>query len=103
MSAKLRFLQLRRPRVRPRRILVEQLEDRTVLAAAPVPPGLVSWYRAEGDATDYVSGNNGVLQNGVTFTAGEVGQAFQFDGVDDEVRIPASTSLNVGLSSGLTV
>ena len=44
------------------------------------PPGLVSWWRGEGNASDSAGTNNGILQGGVAFVAGEVGQAFSFDG-----------------------
>ena len=43
-------------------------------------PGTVSWYQAEGNAFDAVGSRNGILNGGVNFTAGEVGQAFNFDG-----------------------
>ena len=49
----------------------------------PAPSGLVSWWRAEGDARDFWDGNHGSLQNGATFAAGKVGQAFSFDGIND--------------------
>jgi uncharacterized protein (TIGR03437 family) len=65
--------------------------------------GLVAWYRAEGDANNAVGGNNGTLQNGVAFDAGKVGQAFDLDGIDDFVRVPASPALNVGAGNGLTI
>ena len=47
---------------------------------APPPSGLVSWWPANGNALDIVSGNNGILEGGVTYTNGEVGQAFNLDG-----------------------
>src|SRR5262249_42289067 len=57
------------------------------------PSGLVSWWRAENSTNDSAGANHGILQNGATFTpAGEVGQAFSFDGVDDYVRVPASAT-----------
>jgi hypothetical protein len=59
----------------------------------PADSGLVSWYRAEGDAADARNLNDGSLQNGTTFAAGRAGQAFKFDGVDDFVEIPDSASL----------
>ena len=74
---------------------VERLEVRD-LPAAPVPAGIVSWYRAEGDASDFVGGNHGTLMNGATFTAGKVGQAFLFDGNDDFVSILDDPSLEPG-------
>jgi hypothetical protein len=62
----------------------------------PLPPGLVGWWRGEGDCVDQAGGNNGVLQNGATFASGEVGQAFAFDGANDYVKIPRAPILDVG-------
>ncbi len=47
-----------------------------------VPPvsGLVSWWRAEGNAVDSVGGNNGTLVGGVNFGLGEVGEGFVLPG-----------------------
>jgi hypothetical protein len=76
------------------------------VAASPCvtpPAGLVSWWRAEGDGTDFVGNNDGVLQGGLTFAAGEVGQAFSFNGVDGNVQVPASATLDVGQGAGLTI
>ena len=47
------------------------------------PSGIVAWWAGDGNATDVQGGNNGTLQNGATFAAGMVAQAFSFDGVDD--------------------
>ena len=47
----------------------------------PPPTGLVNWWHGQGNAVDSESTNNGTLQCGVTYTNGEVGQAFNFDGV----------------------
>ncbi|MGZ5434409.1 MAG: LamG-like jellyroll fold domain-containing protein [Pyrinomonadaceae bacterium] len=71
------------------------------LTCTPPPSGMVSWWSAENNANDIISTNNGALQNHTTFAAGEVGQAFSFDGVDDYVEVPHSDSLN--LTSGLTL
>ncbi|MDX2034706.1 MAG: LamG-like jellyroll fold domain-containing protein [Blastocatellia bacterium] len=70
---------------------------------ATLPANLVSWYRAEGNAADATGRNPGALQDGVSFASGRVGQAFNFDGVDDAVRVPASTSLNLGAGDGFTL
>ncbi|MDQ3773700.1 MAG: LamG domain-containing protein [Pseudomonadota bacterium] len=51
------------------------------------PSGLVSWWPGDGNADDIQNGNDGTLQNGATFAAGMVGQAFSFDGVDDYVDL----------------
>jgi uncharacterized repeat protein (TIGR01451 family) len=62
----------------------------------PPPSGLVSWWPGEGNADDIQDGNNGTLQNGVTFAPGKVGQAFSFDGIDDYVSVPDSGNLHFG-------
>ena len=71
-------------------------------SCTPSPSGLVSWWQAESNANDYISGNNGIAQN-ITYTAGEVGQAFVFNGSSSMIRVPASSSLNVGTNNGFTI
>lgn len=56
------------------------------------PDGIVAWWRASGDASDFVGGNNGTFHGSVTFAPGKVGQAFSFDG-NGCVRVPDSPSL----------
>jgi hypothetical protein len=41
-----------------------------------------------GFAEDSAGNNDGTLENGVAFAAGQVGKAFSFDGTNDEVTIP---------------
>src|SRR5262249_47652088 len=48
----------------------------------PPPAGLVSWWPGDGNTDDVVGGNIGTALGGVTFGAGEVGQAFNFNGID---------------------
>jgi Leucine-rich repeat (LRR) protein/alpha-tubulin suppressor-like RCC1 family protein len=74
-----------------------------VPACVAPPSGLVAWWSGDGTANDLAGTNNGSLQNGASFAPGVVSQAFSFDGVDDNVYIPASGSLNVGLGNGLTI
>ncbi len=61
----------------------------------PAPAGLVGWWPGEGNPDDLANGDNGVLQGGVTYAAGEVGQAFSFDGNGQGVSVgnPASLQL----------
>ena len=54
----------------------------------PPPAGLVSWWRAEGDAPDFAGSNNGQLLSGVTFAPDRVGQAFSFDGSSGYISHP---------------
>ena len=72
------------------------------LCVAP-PPGLVSWWPGDTDARDIQDGNAGrfigFARAGVS---GHVGGAFSFNGLDEAVEIPFSTSLiNGGLSPSL--
>src|SRR5438552_4911870 len=68
-------------------------------ACTPPPPDMVSWWSGDGNANDIQGSNNGILENGATFTAGKVGQAFSFDGVDDYVRVPDNPNLYPGAGS----
>ncbi|HQQ12147.1 MAG TPA: LruC domain-containing protein [Bacteroidales bacterium] len=69
--------------------------------AAPfqIPDGLVSWWKFdEGNGTtvaDVNNLNNGSIQNGAAFQTGISGSALYFDGVDDNVSIPNSSTLNL--------
>jgi N-acetylneuraminic acid mutarotase len=60
---------------------------------APCPNNAVSWWAGEGNASDSLGVNPGTPQNGPTYTAGEVGEAFNFNGVSQAVQIPYSASL----------
>ena len=77
----------------------------TVTPCDPLPLGIVAWWPAEGNAYDIMGGNNGILENGASFTNGEVGLAFNFNGVNQYLLVNAvsSNSLNVGLGGGLTI
>lgn len=50
-----------------------------ILNCFPIPTGAVSWWKADGSAKDFFNENNGVLNNGVTFASGKIGQAFSFN------------------------
>jgi len=54
------------------------------------PAGLVSMYRGENNALDSRSHIDGTLQGGASFANGKVGQAFNFDGIDDGVDLGTS-------------
>ncbi|HEX8071742.1 MAG TPA: FG-GAP-like repeat-containing protein [Pyrinomonadaceae bacterium] len=60
---------------------------------SPPPSGLVAWYPGDGNAFDIQGGNHGTLQNGATFAAGQVGQAFSLDGTNDYVSAPDAPAL----------
>jgi hypothetical protein len=64
-------------------------------ACVPPPSGLIHWWPGEGDAADIAGNNDGTLLNGVTFAPGMVGQAFSFDGVNDNISAPSLSSSEV--------
>jgi hypothetical protein len=62
--------------------------------------GLVAYWKFDdGNGTTACdssgNGNSGTLINGPLWTTGTVGKALYFDGVDDNVTVPASNSLNL--------
>jgi hypothetical protein len=69
----------------------------------PAPDGAVAWWRAETNAIDSVAGHDGVLSGGADFTAGQVGAAFWFDGLDDGVLVADAADLNVGPGQDFTI
>jgi streptogramin lyase len=79
----------RRPSYRPR---LEVLEDRTVPTAVAAPSGLVSWWTANNTAADAMGLNNATLYN-VTYTTGEVGKAFSFNGSNGWASLGDPSSL----------
>jgi hypothetical protein len=70
--------------------------ERRILAAICVQPlpELVAWYRGDGDASDFFGAHSGTARNGVAFVSGLVGQAFQFDGIDDTIEVPEAAELH---------
>lgn len=77
-----------------------------VITNSAAAPGPVALWRGEGNANDSVGVVNGTLVNGTTFVAGiapgEPGQAFSFDGIDDEVRFPDSPALGFTMAFSLS-
>ncbi|MEI6781337.1 MAG: LamG domain-containing protein, partial [Verrucomicrobiota bacterium] len=63
-------------------------------ACMPVPPGLIGWWAGETNPNDVLGLNNGSVQGGTTFAAGEVGQAFVFDGTNGYAQVPDATALS---------
>jgi len=82
-----RRTQLSRPQHK-RRLFLETLENRSLMA-------VVSHWTADNTTVDSVSANNGTLFNGAGYLAGQVGQAFSFDGVNDRINVADSPSLKL--------
>jgi hypothetical protein len=89
------------------RFLISSLVVVLVLsvAAAKAATGPIAFWKGEGNANDSSGTAHGTLMNGTTFAPtiapAETGQAFSFDGIDDEVRFTASPALNI--TTALTV
>lgn len=63
------------------------------------PVNLLTWWRGEADFTDEVNSLVGIPENGTSFAAGFVGDAFDFDGIDDDIIVPNVPELNFGTRS----
>ena len=79
-------------------------DAKAIQMACTAPSGatghLVSYWRAQGNACDSADGNDGTLNNGAGFAPGKVGQAFEFNGINQVVTIPDSNNLDL---SSITV
>jgi subtilisin-like proprotein convertase family protein len=58
-------------------------------------PGIASWWRAEGNGVDAVSGANGTFYQPVSVVPGLIGQAFSFGGNGGGVNVPDSPALQI--------
>jgi hypothetical protein len=64
------------------------------------PSGMVSWWPGDNTPDDIVSGNNGTLQGGATYTAGKVGPAFRFAAAADFVNVPDPVDGSLDFGTG---
>src|ERR1051326_247215 len=72
-------------------------------AACTTPPsGIVSWWAGEGNGSDLMGNNPGTGGSDVTFSGGQVGQAFNCGGTG-AVVVAASAVLNLGSNSGFSI
>src|SRR5262249_6784961 len=85
---------IRKGHCKPRRqrLCLEVLEDRTLLTAVAVPSGIVSWWTANNTPADAMGLNNATLSN-VAYTTGEVGKAFNFNGLNGWAALGNPSSL----------
>jgi len=65
------------------------------------PSGMVAWWPGDGNTNDIIGTNPAVLQGGVVFASGKIGQAFSFNGVDGMANAPFSSALNI--QSAITI
>lgn len=86
---------------RMKRLNLERLEGRELLTAVAPPSGLISWWTGDSTAVDLKGANNASLYNGANYAAGKVGQAINFDGVNDRAQVVDADSLK--LTGSLTI
>ena len=61
------------------------------VAITPTPPscpeGMIAYWPAEGDATDYMGDHDGTMMNGAAFASGKIAQSFSLDGDEDRKSV----------------
>jgi len=73
------------------------------IAVGEVMSGPIAWWPADGDANDMIGGHDGDEEN-ITYTAGQVGQAFAFDPETfDPVRIRVADDPAFILTNSLSI
>src|SRR5262249_5899448 len=63
---------------------------------------MVSWWPADSYTDDIIGGNNGTFSGNASFSAGEVGQAFSFDG-QSYVEVPDAAKLSFAPNAPITI
>lgn len=72
------------------KVFCEQALIKQIILINPsLIPGLVSWWKFDGNVLDYGDDNDGT-NNGATYVNGRLNQGLKFDGIDDYVSIPNS-------------
>jgi RHS repeat-associated protein len=69
------------------------------LCAVEDPNGLAAWLPGNGTTEDVLSGNEGLLASGTSYVEGKVAGAFQFDGTNDFLQLPATTDSDLSASA----
>src|SRR5258708_33999957 len=69
----------------------------------PTPPGLISWWPADGFSLDAEGTNNALAQVDSFYTTGKVGQAFSLNGINSRWQVPISPSLNFGSNTDFSI
>jgi alpha-tubulin suppressor-like RCC1 family protein len=76
----------------------------TPVTCTATPSGLALWWQAESNVIDSIGGNIPTVNGALSYTNGEVGRAFVFDGSTSYLSFPASSNLDIGATgSGITI
>ncbi len=69
--------------------------SKSTKACGGITEGLVACYPFDGNANDASgNGNDGTEHGGFSYVTGKIGQAAQFDGINDYVEVPSGNNLN---------
>ena len=68
----------------------------------PPPPNMVSWWPGDGNTDDIIDGNNGTFVGNASYSTGEVGQAFSFNG-SNYVEVPDAANLDFAPDAPITI
>jgi hypothetical protein len=77
------------------------LDQGEILVSYKAGLGAVASWPGEEGACDVIASQSGMLEGAVSFTAGKVGKAFSFNGIDQDVRVWDRAGLH--LTSGMTL
>ncbi|RYD61078.1 MAG: LamG domain-containing protein, partial [Verrucomicrobiaceae bacterium] len=66
------------------------------------PEGLAAWWPANGTSVEMLSGRASDL-TGANFVPGQVSQAWNFDGADDQIITSQTSALDIGVQGAMTV
>ena len=81
-------------------------DSNCMLEIPPCPDGMISYWKLDettGSVVDYFDGNDGINYGATRGIVGQVDNAFDFDGIDDYVEIPHSSSLDFDIGDDFTV
>jgi hypothetical protein len=70
---------------------------------ATPPTALAGWWPGDNHPRDIRNANNGTLENGATYSAGRVGQAFSFPGSGTRVHVPHAAVLDFNATQDYTI
>jgi hypothetical protein len=69
-------------------ILIPSISQAQV--CAPMASGMINWWPADGNPNDLKGYAQGTLMGGTSYTSGQVGQAFTFNGTNAYVSLPST-------------
>ncbi|MBK8164488.1 MAG: hypothetical protein IPK64_00840 [bacterium] len=69
----------------------------------PPPAGLASWYTGDDQSHDLAGANHALAHGALAYVAGQVGDAFGFDGASEYLGVLDSADLDIGVADNFTI